>query len=83
MEGDLNKQERSLRLEFLESLSCRLEAGAAQYGNKSFAKNTAQLRNEMEQELLDIAGWAYVMWAKLKTELLQPGKTSNTETDCC
>lgn len=83
MEGDLNRIERSLRSEFLESLSCRLEAGAAQYGNKSFAKNTAQLKNEMEQEILDIAGWAYVMWAKLRTELIQPVKASNSETDCC
>lgn len=83
MEGDLNRIERSLRSEFLESLSCRLEAGAAQYGNKSFAKNAAQLKNEMEQEILDIAGWAYVMWAKLRTELIQPVKASNGETDCC
>lgn len=76
-------EERQLRAEFLESLACRLEAGAAEYGNKSFQKNYAQLKNEMEQELLDIAGWAYVMWAKLKIEFLHPRKSESPETDCC
>lgn len=76
-------EERMLRAEFLESLACRLEVGAIEYGNKSFKKNCAQLKQEIEQELLDIAGWAYVMWAKLRLELLIPHKQENTETDCC
>lgn len=77
------QKEQELRLEFLETLAARLATGAAEYGNKSFNKTRAQLKQEMEQELLDIAGWAYVMWAKLKIEFLQPIKQENTEADCC
>jgi len=58
-----------LRAEFLLSLSERLSAGAREYGNASFNRPVGQTAEEILSEVLDIAGWAYVLWVQLKTRL--------------
>jgi len=43
----------------------RLEAGARSYGDASFRREPAELAGEIEQELLDVCGWAFVLWRRL------------------
>lgn len=57
------------RAEFLAQLEARLAQGEREYGNKSFHKSFAQLRDELLQEYLDVAGWAYISWRKAKIQL--------------
>lgn len=54
------------RREFLASLDARLDQGAKDYGEKSFSRSLPELLGELEQELLDQAGWAYVSWCKIQ-----------------
>lgn len=54
---------------FLRELEARLNKGAQEYGNKSFNRSFKDLTDEVLQEYLDIAGWAYVGWAKAKERL--------------
>jgi hypothetical protein len=54
---------------FLRELEARLAKGAQEYGNKSFNRSFKDLTDEVLQEYLDIAGWAYVGWAKAKERL--------------
>jgi len=53
-------------LEFLNQLQSRMDAGHAQYGDGSFTRPPAELLYELEQEALDIAGWGYVLWCRLR-----------------
>lgn len=57
------------RVMFLRELEARLAKGAQEYGNKSFNRSFKDLTDEVLQEYLDIAGWAYVGWAKAKERL--------------
>jgi hypothetical protein len=65
------EQEQRDRQEFLALLEARLAQGAAEYGNKSFARTFANLREELLCEYLDVAGWAYISWAKARASLLK------------
>lgn len=51
---------------YLIRLRARLEAGASEYGDASFAKSTPSLLDEIQQELEDVSGWAFILWAKLE-----------------
>lgn len=51
---------------FLAYLSDRLAMGEAEYGNASFDRSFRELLEEILQEDLDRAGWAYIIWAKAK-----------------
>jgi len=44
----------------------RLEAGAQSYGDASFRREPAELAGEIEQELLDVCGWVFVLWCRLR-----------------
>lgn len=59
------------RAVFLASLALRLQKGAEEYGNASFERTFADLTDELLQEYLDIAGWAYIGWAKARARLQQ------------
>lgn len=50
--------------EFLELLGQRLSVGATEYGDRSFARSIATTVTEVDQELLDQAGWLYVLWCQ-------------------
>jgi hypothetical protein len=50
---------------YLIRLRARLEAGAAEYGDLSFQKTTPTLLDEIQQELEDVSGWAFILWAKI------------------
>lgn len=66
-----DKSEEKDRQEFLAILEGRLAQGASEYGNKSFNRTYTDLRNELLQEYLDVAGWAYISWRKAKGQLLR------------
>ena len=51
---------------YLIRLRARLEAGASEYGDASFDKSTPSLIDEIQQELEDVSGWAFILWAKLE-----------------
>jgi len=65
-DDDLVDAEAGERREFLDALAARLEVGAREYGNASFDEPMPKTAGELEAEALDIAGWAYVLWAQLK-----------------
>ena len=52
--------------EFARAVNARLEAGRASYGDVSFSRHPAVLCGEVEQELLDVCGWAYVLWVRMR-----------------
>jgi hypothetical protein len=51
---------------FLALVFKRLEQGQAAYGDKSFGRPPAELVDEIGQELLDTAAWAFIAWARLQ-----------------
>ena len=51
---------------YFNKLQQRLEVGAKEYGNDSFKKSQVKLMEEIQEEILDIAGWSYVLWQKLE-----------------
>jgi len=44
----------------------RLEAGRDAYGDRSFERPSSELLGELQQEALDLAGWGFVLWARLR-----------------
>ncbi len=50
----------------LHLLGRRLAKGHRSYGSASFARTPYELLEEMEQELLDVAGWGYITYAKVQ-----------------
>jgi len=51
---------------FIKNVFSRLEMGALTYGDTSFERPPGQLLEEIEQELLDQAGWSFIMWCRLE-----------------
>ncbi len=54
---------------FLALLNDRLHRGASEYGDRSFTRPVPQTVREVEEELLDVAGWAFVMWVQTRARL--------------
>lgn len=52
--------------EFFSAVEQRLEAGQRAYGDKSFSRDPSELLGELEQEALDLAGWGYVLWCRVR-----------------
>lgn len=51
---------------FVAAVRARLEAGRAQYGDRSFERPPAELLGEIGQEALDLAGWGFVLFERLR-----------------
>lgn len=51
---------------FVASVRSRLEAGKRAYGDDSFRRPPTELIDELTQEALDLAGWAFVLWSRLR-----------------
>jgi hypothetical protein len=60
---------RVLEDEFVAKLRAAWERGAKEYGDQSFANPPSSSVEEMLQELVDVAGWAFVAWVSLKGRL--------------
>lgn len=56
------------RDEFIRALTERLDKGAAQYGDRSFDRPVDQLLAELQQEALDLAGWGFVLWERVRRD---------------
>ena len=52
--------------DFVGLVQARLSAGAKEYGDRSFSRHPMDLMNEIQEELLDICGWSYVLFTRLK-----------------
>lgn len=64
--GARNVEDEAELGEFWQQLKARLEAGARHYGDASFRRQPAALAREIEEELLDVCGWAFVLWCRLR-----------------
>ena len=51
---------------FVGRLRARLKAGAKTYGNTSFTRSAADLVDEIQQEIEDVAGWGLLLWIRLE-----------------
>lgn len=51
---------------FVALLRARLKVGAQQYGDRSFQRPLVEVLGEIEQELVDIAGWGLIAWVRLQ-----------------
>lgn len=55
--------------DFVQQLRERLEAGAREYGDQSFVRPVAAIVAELEQELVDLPGWTYILWCQAARKL--------------
>jgi hypothetical protein len=44
----------------------RLLIGAETYGDTSFGASPDKLLDEIQQELLDVSGWAFILWCRIQ-----------------
>jgi hypothetical protein len=51
---------------FTAAVGARLATGQRVYGDASLAAVPAALASELENELLDIAGWGFLLWVRLR-----------------
>lgn len=51
---------------FTQRVHERLQKGAQEYGDKSFHLSPLELSGEIEEELFDILGWAFILWCRLQ-----------------
>ena len=57
---------------FRETLESRLSAGYREYGDESFAQAPDRTVSEIQEEILDICGWSFILYVpleKLKEEM--------------
>lgn len=52
--------------EFAGVVRRRLDKGAITYGDASFELPAGKLALEVEQEMLDIVGWGFILWCRLQ-----------------
>ncbi len=52
--------------EFAARVAKRLDAGKREYGDSSFRRPRAELLDEVQEELLDVCGWSYILWIRLE-----------------
>jgi hypothetical protein len=50
---------------FARSVRKRLIAGRETYRDESFMRLPAELLGEIAEELADVAGWAFIAWARV------------------
>jgi hypothetical protein len=51
---------------FMGRVEKRLEIGKEAYGDKSFTRPAGELVGEIEAELLDLCGWSFILWCRLR-----------------
>jgi hypothetical protein len=50
---------------FVRKMQQRLAQGALDYGNRSFRLAPTALLNEIEEEIVDVAVWSFILWTRL------------------
>jgi len=51
---------------FVEAAADRLRQGRVVYGDRSFFHEPDRLVREIEEELLDVAVWAFILWTRIR-----------------
>lgn len=51
---------------FVAEVEARLNAGAREYGDKSFSASPVKLIGEIQQEIFDIVGWSFILSCRLQ-----------------
>jgi hypothetical protein len=51
---------------FTDEIRQRLESGKRAYGDSSFERPEERLITEIQQELLDVTGWSFILWHRLE-----------------
>jgi hypothetical protein len=64
---------------FVTQLRERLRVGATQYGDSSFRRPLEDVIGEVEQELLDTAGWGLIAWTRLQRLRERVARIERTE----
>jgi len=54
------------RMKFLEAVLAKAEVGYAEYGDRSYGREPSNLIGEIQEEIVDIAGWGAIAWCKLE-----------------
>lgn len=47
-------------------LRARLRKGSDEYGNDSFLRGPVETSREIQEEVIDVAGWCFVLWVQVK-----------------
>jgi len=51
---------------FVKLLDQKMLKGFYSYGDKSFSRDPKELMNEIQAEIIDIAGWGMVLWQRIE-----------------
>lgn len=62
-------ERRRLQRRFIQDLAARLDRGAEEYGDRSFGRQPQHVFDEILDEVLDVAGWAFVAWVHMRERL--------------
>ena len=52
--------------DFTAAVRARIEGAAPEYGDDSFDLPSGRLAFEIEQEILDIPGWSFILWERMQ-----------------
>ena len=65
----------------IDAVSACLEAGRTAYGDCSFTLPPERLAGEVEEELMDVAAWAFILWTRVYSlrDMLNPEKAETRE----
>ncbi len=63
MDGALR---RKVFQRFVDAVAERLEQASVIYGDRSFSRDPAKLLREIEEELLDVCGWSFILWCRIR-----------------
>lgn len=52
---------------FASEIYARLDMGKRTYGDDSFERPAERLIVEIQQELMDVCGWSFILWHRLES----------------
>lgn len=52
--------------DFQAKMASRMRVGQREYGDRSFELPPLRLIDEIQQELIDVANWSFVLWQRLE-----------------
>ena len=52
--------------DFIKEAEARMKDGAKEYGNQSFTRDPQLLLGEIEEELMDVANWSFILYCRLQ-----------------
>ena len=52
--------------DFMARIQQRIETAEQTYGDRSLHDTTIHLLSELEEEVLDIAGWGFFLWKRMQ-----------------